>query len=227
MEGIQYRHADRNFVVIATEMVRDAFFDLQHGLKNGTLTVDQLDAIDSLPAGEEDRRSSDNGSLLELVEMTGRKRIERFPTGCCADAVAVLGIIFTMLIVNPKEIIEVSATPYMNNPAFNFHKWLKVDGIVVDITLGQFHPLGETVGNTVAFATHPFEPDEAYKLEEKQFVPPTTAVKFAEHIFFSYIANKDSKEVKLPPAAKQIGRNQPCPCGSGKKYKRCCGKETG
>ena len=23
---------------------------------------------------------------------------------------------------------------------------------------------------------------------------------------------------------KQIGRNDPCPCGSGKKYKQCCGK---
>lgn len=23
---------------------------------------------------------------------------------------------------------------------------------------------------------------------------------------------------------KKIGRNEPCPCGSGKKYKRCCGK---
>jgi|GEM_PF-2057023 len=22
-----------------------------------------------------------------------------------------------------------------------------------------------------------------------------------------------------------VGRNMPCPCGSGKKYKRCCGKE--
>ena len=22
----------------------------------------------------------------------------------------------------------------------------------------------------------------------------------------------------------KIGRNQPCPCGSGKKYKKCCGK---
>jgi uncharacterized protein len=27
-----------------------------------------------------------------------------------------------------------------------------------------------------------------------------------------------------PPAARgKIGRNEPCPCGSGKKYKRCCG----
>jgi hypothetical protein len=23
---------------------------------------------------------------------------------------------------------------------------------------------------------------------------------------------------------KKVGRNDPCPCGSGKKYKKCCGK---
>ncbi|MFR3635689.1 MAG: SEC-C metal-binding domain-containing protein, partial [Sutterella sp.] len=23
----------------------------------------------------------------------------------------------------------------------------------------------------------------------------------------------------------KIGRNDPCPCGSGKKYKQCCGKK--
>jgi preprotein translocase subunit SecA len=23
--------------------------------------------------------------------------------------------------------------------------------------------------------------------------------------------------------AEKVGRNDPCPCGSGKKYKRCCG----
>jgi len=23
--------------------------------------------------------------------------------------------------------------------------------------------------------------------------------------------------------ARKIGRNEPCPCGSGKKYKKCCG----
>jgi preprotein translocase subunit SecA len=24
-------------------------------------------------------------------------------------------------------------------------------------------------------------------------------------------------------AGEKVGRNEPCPCGSGKKYKRCCG----
>ncbi|MFS0647008.1 SEC-C metal-binding domain-containing protein [Siminovitchia sp. 179-K 8D1 HS] len=26
------------------------------------------------------------------------------------------------------------------------------------------------------------------------------------------------------PKSKKIGRNEPCPCGSGKKYKKCCGR---
>jgi hypothetical protein len=27
-----------------------------------------------------------------------------------------------------------------------------------------------------------------------------------------------------PQSQKKIGRNEPCPCGSGEKYKYCCGK---
>ena len=27
------------------------------------------------------------------------------------------------------------------------------------------------------------------------------------------------------PVSRKIGRNDPCPCGSGKKYKKCCGAE--
>ena len=29
---------------------------------------------------------------------------------------------------------------------------------------------------------------------------------------------------KLKIAEKRVGRNEPCPCGSGKKHKKCCGK---
>jgi len=29
----------------------------------------------------------------------------------------------------------------------------------------------------------------------------------------------------LPPVtAAKVGRNDPCPCGSGKKFKKCCGR---
>ncbi|MCM8787642.1 MAG: SEC-C metal-binding domain-containing protein, partial [Candidatus Omnitrophica bacterium] len=47
------------------------------------------------------------------------------------------------------------------------------------------------------------------------------------------VQTKQPKEMKLSspaqatekrsgPSAKKIGRNDPCPCGSGKKYKKCC-----
>jgi SEC-C motif domain protein len=28
----------------------------------------------------------------------------------------------------------------------------------------------------------------------------------------------------IPAVSQKIGRNEPCPCGSGKKYKKCCGR---
>ena len=40
----------------------------------------------------------------------------------------------------------------------------------------------------------------------------------------------DTSEAKKPVvrrASEKVGRNDPCPCGSGKKYKQCCGKPGG
>ena len=34
----------------------------------------------------------------------------------------------------------------------------------------------------------------------------------------------ESKPKTVRRQAEKVGRNQPCPCGSGKKYKKCCGK---
>lgn len=34
---------------------------------------------------------------------------------------------------------------------------------------------------------------------------------------------KDFKRSKIVHKEKEPGRNDPCPCGSGKKYKKCCG----
>jgi len=35
---------------------------------------------------------------------------------------------------------------------------------------------------------------------------------------------KDTSAEPTVKTGKQVGRNSPCPCGSGIKYKRCCGK---
>ena len=40
--------------------------------------------------------------------------------------------------------------------------------------------------------------------------------------------NEDKSKAKkqTPKRVKKVGRNEPCPCGSGKKYKQCCGKNA-
>lgn len=39
------------------------------------------------------------------------------------------------------------------------------------------------------------------------------------------VENRDAEEVRQPVRAEnKIRRNDPCPCGSGKKYKKCCGR---
>ncbi len=51
-----------------------------------------------------------------------------------------------------------------------------------------------------------------------------------EHSTFKKVDGKwffaEGVELPAPPLRKesQAGRNDPCPCGSGKKYKKCCGK---
>jgi preprotein translocase subunit SecA len=36
-------------------------------------------------------------------------------------------------------------------------------------------------------------------------------------------AEPEKKKPVVKKAAEKVGRNDPCPCGSGKKYKKCCG----
>lgn len=46
----------------------------------------------------------------------------------------------------------------------------------------------------------------------------------AHRIYHVGIAKEAPKKKEAVMAGKKVGRNDPCPCGSGKKYKHCCGK---
>ncbi|MDL2205575.1 preprotein translocase subunit SecA [Eubacteriales bacterium OttesenSCG-928-N13] len=56
-------------------------------------------------------------------------------------------------------------------------------------------------------------------LERKQVAKPTSATHAAA-------GGSESAEKKPVKVDKKVGRNDHCPCGSGKKYKECCGKPT-
>ena len=41
---------------------------------------------------------------------------------------------------------------------------------------------------------------------------------------YSDSENTETKKKPKRRSEPKVGRNDPCPCGSGKKYKKCCGK---
>lgn len=62
-------------------------------------------------------------------------------------------------------------------------------------------------------------PEEVARFEEKAKAQPMILRRGGQE--------EETVEVKQQPVkreSKKIGRNEPCPCGSGRKYKKCCGR---
>lgn len=52
---------------------------------------------------------------------------------------------------------------------------------------------------------------------------PQEQARQVKHIAENYGEESQPEPVRVGP---KVGRNDPCPCGSGKKYKRCCGRQV-
>jgi len=64
---------------------------------------------------------------------------------------------------------------------------------------------------------------------EKEFVEDAPEI-ITESVFtlYDWTRSRDAAHIRsgadiAPPRAEKVGRNEPCPCGSGKKYKKGCG----
>jgi uncharacterized protein len=66
---------------------------------------------------------------------------------------------------------------------------------------------------------NPDNEDEIITLEKRREL--FLALPAVVYTFFDYWLEKISSEKKQTKPTK-VGRNDPCPCGSGKKYKKCC-----
>ncbi|MGH8066561.1 MAG: preprotein translocase subunit SecA [Candidatus Entotheonellia bacterium] len=64
---------------------------------------------------------------------------------------------------------------------------------------------------------------QAGKLEETVQKADGRRPRYVEHRGGGPAGNGDGKPAPVRREGRKIGRNEPCPCGSGKKYKRCCG----
>lgn len=71
------------------------------------------------------------------------------------------------------------------------------------------------------------ESDEVREAREPQHRPANRYVEQKTDIMKA--GSQDTREKQKPQPVrveKTVGRNDPCPCGSGKKYKNCCGKNA-
>ncbi len=64
----------------------------------------------------------------------------------------------------------------------------------------------------------PMRPEEVEELEAKR------RMKQEQELRMNHGEEEVAKPRPVKRKTKKIGRNEPCPCGSGKKYKKCCGR---
>lgn len=75
--------------------------------------------------------------------------------------------------------------------------------------------LSELINNTRQWRLKGHTPNELFKEEKKHMKPlPNQALQ----------TSPTHSKADTPPKPARVGRNDPCPCGSGKKYKKCCGQ---
>ncbi|NPA38861.1 MAG: preprotein translocase subunit SecA [Thermodesulfobacteria bacterium] len=67
------------------------------------------------------------------------------------------------------------------------------------------------------------EIEKGEEITEEEMLPEEGKKKKIEYRRDGLFAS-DEKQKKKPAKSQKIGRNDPCPCGSGKKYKKCCGR---
>lgn len=69
------------------------------------------------------------------------------------------------------------------------------------------------------------EPWLSAKEEEKALAKAEEAFPGTIHDIFRFWQVQRSSPAPVRREAPKVGRNDPCPCGSGKKFKQCCGKD--
>jgi hypothetical protein len=91
----------------------------------------------------------------------------------------------------------------------------------VEITIRYAYDKGEITESLAAKASGPFPQDLFHLMKEAQ--PDLDTIFAKRHALIRRLFRRATADTSPRVLIKKPGRNDPCPCGSGKKYKRCCG----
>lgn len=134
--------------------------------------------------------------------------------------------VYEQLLTNPdaevkgtvKELAEKYETSVMRMTGF-------LDGI--DDSLKEHNPIEEMTEDTVVSLA--FDKEKLYKNMVDAKADWLYELPMWENIFDEDKRKelyREAKKANTIVKGPKIGRNDPCPCGSGKKYKKCCGKNA-
>ena len=134
--------------------------------------------------------------------------------------------IYAQLLKNPDEVVKGTVKELADKFKVSLMTMTGfLDGI--NESLVEANPIEEMEEDTVVSLK--FDKEKLYKnmVDAKADwlyeLPQWDAIFTPEKRKELYLEQKKSGTVVK---AKKIGRNDPCPCGSGKKYKYCCGKNA-
>ena len=198
-------------------------------LFNGKLEVDYSDVWDSLPRicslihpkGLEDdiRKAVTDGKVMEIIAgLDFMERQLRRPVGDVLDEL--------------KE--DESYSLISGEDVYSLEKWVGVEKYEEDFEeedeyMEDFEEEGidekkerllldaliTALHDNTSQAPKGNTPNESFRREKKLPEP------FPKETFR---AEQENEKINTPVKRTKVGRNDPCPCGSGKKYKNCCGK---
>ena len=134
--------------------------------------------------------------------------------------------VYEKLLENPDEVVEGTVQELADKYELNLMAMVGfLDGI--DESLITPNPLEDLAEDTqVSLA---FDKEKLYrnmvdaKADWLYELPQWDAIFTEEHRKELY---KEQRRANTIVKGKKIGRNDPCPCGSGKKYKFCCGRNA-
>ena len=134
--------------------------------------------------------------------------------------------IYAQLLKNPDEVVKGTVKELADKFKVSLMTMTGfLDGI--NDSLVEPNPIEEMEEDTVVSLK--FDKEKLYKnmVDAKADwlyeLPQWKEIFSEEKLHELYLEQKKSNTIVKGP---KIGRNDPCPCGSGKKYKKCCGKNA-
>lgn len=153
---------------------------------------------------------------------TDKKELQKFWT----DYFLIEKGIYEKLLANPDEVVKGTVKELADKyeiPVMTMVGFL--DGI--DESLKVPNPIEELEEDTEV--TLAFDKEKLYKNMVDAKADWLYNLPAWEKIFDEEkrkILYREAKKANTIVKGKKIGRNDPCPCGSGKKYKKCCGRNV-